>query len=251
VERHGVVSVGEVYDAIGIHYRDLRRPDPRIGKAILRALGSAATVVNVGAGTGSYEPRDRSVIAVEPSLVMIRQRSPDAAPVVRASAMALPFRDGAFEAGLAILTMHHWPKWASGLQELRRVARDRVVILTWDPDSPSFWLADYFPEIRDLDPRRFPPINALERELGPMTIETVPIPSDCTDGFQGAYWRRPAAYLDERVRSGISTFAKIRHVSPGIERLRRELDSGEWERKHGRVMRETELDLGYRLVIAS
>ena len=181
---------------------------------------------------------------------MIRQRAAAAAPVVQASAMALPFRDGAFDAGLAILTLHHWPRWEVGLRELRRVTRARVVILTWDPLAPDFWLTDYFPEIPELDHGRFPTLEELERTLGPIAVEEIPIPHDCTDGFQGAYWRRPSAYLDERVRLAISTFAKIQRVASGLENLRRDLDSGEWQRKYGEVMAKLELDLGYRLVIA-
>ena len=242
-------DVDALYDRIGQGYRDLRRPDPRIARKILRALGDASTVVNVGAGTGSYEPRDRTVVAVEPSMTMIRQRDADAAPVVQATAIALPFKDGAFDAGLAILTLHHWPRWDVGLRELRRVSR-RVVILTWDPASPGFWLTDYFPESLEIDRRIFPSLRELESELGVLTVEKIPIPHDCTDGFFGAYWRRPAAYLDERVRSAISTFSKLTRLASGLEHLRRDLGSGAWQRRHGRLSAMAELDLGYRLIVA-
>ena len=131
---------------------------------------------------------------------------------------------------LAILTLHHWPRWDIGLRELRRVTRKRVVLLTWDPAAPVFWLMDYFPEIPEIDLERFPTMSELERELGPLTVKEIPIPHDCTDGFQGAYWRRPSAYLDERVRLAISTFAKIQQVASGLDHLRRDLESGEWKR---------------------
>ncbi len=240
----------ELYDTIGRGYRELRRQDPRIAARILRALGGAASVVNVGAGAGSYEPRDRKVVAVEPSRVMIRQRDPDAAPAVRASAVELPFRDEAFDASLAILTIHHWPDLGRGLGELRRAARRKVVILTFDPFGPGFWLDDYFPEIAEIDRRILPPWSELERHLGRVAVSDVPIPHDCTDGFLGAYWRRPEAYLSATVRSAISSFSKVRNLEQGLAALRRDLASGEWRRRYGQVLRRSTLDLGYRLIVA-
>lgn len=243
--------MGELYDTIGASYTRFRRPDARIGSSILRALADSASVVNVGAGAGSYEPTDRRVVAVEPSLTMIRQRPRSSAPVVRGSGCALPFRDGVAEASLAILTLHHWPDPRKGLQELRRVARRRVVILTWDPDFSGFWLLDYFPEILELDRRTMPSLGTLEHELGRTATLDVPIPHDCSDGFLGAYWRRPQAYLDASVRSAISTFAKIRRVDEGVARLTRDLESGEWQRRYGALLGRGSLDLGYRLVVAA
>jgi len=244
----------EIYDSIGQNYRLYRQPDLRIAASIARALGSTKTVVNVGAGAGSYEPRDRRVVAVEPSLEMIRQRSADAAPVIRASANDLPFRDRSFDAALAALTLHHWPDRARGLREMRRVA-GRVVLYTWDPGAGShaqFWLtADYFPEIVELDRDLFPSIDEYRAVLGAVEVIPVAIPHDCTDGFLGAYWRRPQAYLDAGVRGAISTFWKVPNVERGLGRLRRELEDGTWMRRHGRVMTQTELDLGYRLVVAA
>ncbi|HKB26646.1 MAG TPA: methyltransferase domain-containing protein [Methylomirabilota bacterium] len=241
----------QLYDEIGAGYGTLRRPDPRIATAILRALDRAETVVNVGAGAGSYEPSDRSVVAVEPSLTMIRQRRTGSARVVRASALELPFRDDAFAAALAILTVHHWPDRARGLGELARVGRGRAVIVTWDPATSGFWLVeDYFPEIVELDRPIFPTLEEFGRALGPIEVRTLPIPHDCVDGFLGAYWRRPRAYLDARVRGAISTFSKIRTLEPGLARLRRDLEDGTWERRHGDLLGRAELDLGYRLVIA-
>jgi SAM-dependent methyltransferase len=244
--------MAQLYDAIGVGYGRHRRPDPRIAAAITDALGGAESVLNVGAGAGSYEPGDRAVVAVEPSLAMIRQRRAGSAPVVQASATHLPFRDGAFAASLAVLTVHHWPDRARGLAELARVARQRVVILTWDPAFPGFWLVDdYFPEIWTIDRPIFPPIDELERALGSVECRPLLIPHDCTDGFLGAYWRRPDAYLDPGVRGAISTFSKIGDLEPGLTRLRRDLAGGTWQRRHGHLLSESAIDLGYRLVIGS
>ncbi len=242
--------MSELYDTIGHGYRRLRQPDPRIAAAILRSLGTATSVVNVGAGTGSYEPADRRVVAVEPSITMIRQRRRSAPPVVRASGSALPFRDATFDASLAILTIHHWPDKNRGLQELRRAARRRTVIFTCDPEATGFWLTDYFPALRDIDYRIFPSLDELRRELGRVTVLPVPVPFDCTDGFQGAYWRRPRAYLNPSVRGAISSFAKLEDVTAGLAQLEAELNSGEWEQRYGAVLSRSDLDLGYRLVIA-
>ncbi|HSE05545.1 MAG TPA: class I SAM-dependent methyltransferase, partial [Methylomirabilota bacterium] len=244
--------MSQLYDRIGVGYRTLRRPDPRIAAAIADALGPAASVLNVGAGAGSYEPAGRPVVAVEPSREMIRQRPARAAPVVQASATALPFRSGAFDAALAVLTVHHWPDRAQGLSELRRVARALVVILTWDPDASTFWLVDdYFPALAAVDRGIFPTEAELRAALGRLELRPVPIPHDCADGFLGAYWRRPHAYLDAAVRGAISTFSKIADVEPGLARLRQDLEDGTWTRRWGHLAALSELDLGYRLVVAS
>lgn len=240
------------YDLIGHGYAKQRRPDPRIARLIDAALGDARSVVNVGAGTGSYEPVDRAVTAVEPSSVMIAQRPAGAAPVIQGWADHLPFADNTFDAAMAILTVHHWPDCRAGLAEMRRVARDRVVLLTWDPDHAGFWLVnDYFPEIIGTDRRIFSPLPALEAMLGSIEIQVVPIPHDCVDGFLGAYWRRPEAYLDRSVRAGISSFARLDDVAPRIERLRADLEDGTWEMRNGALRDLEEIDLGYRLVIGS
>ena len=246
--------MSQLYDAIGVGYQQRRRPDPRLAAAIIRALDDAETVVNVGAGAGSYEPSDRSVVAVEPAMTMIRQRRADGAPVVQASANDLPFRDDAFAASLAILTVHHWPDRAWGLAELARVARDRIVVVTWDPLWSGFWLVDdYFPEITDLDRQIFPTIEDFQRAFGSIDVRSFPVPHDCIDGFMGAYWRRPHAYLDPSVRAAISAFAKAEpsRLESGLERLRRDLADGTWERRHAHLLERAELDLGYRIVIAT
>lgn len=243
--------MAQLYDEIGIGYQNYRRPDPRLAIAIQRALGESRTVVNVGAGAGSYEPADRAVIAVEPSLAMIRQRRPEHAPVVQASATDLPFPEAAFDASLAILTVHHWPDQVRGLREMSRVARKRVVIVTWDPEVFGFWLtADYFPEITEVDRDICPSIQTLRGAFGEIEVHPLPVPHDCVDGFLGAYWRRPHAYLDAGVRGAISTFSKITEVESGLVRLRGDLESGAWERRYGHLLQQSDADLGYRLVIA-
>lgn len=239
----------QVYDVIGRGYRRLRRPDRRIGAMVERALGDASTVLNVGAGAGSYEPRRSGVLAVEPARTMIAQRPAGAAPVVRASGTALPFADASFDALMGILTLHHWPSFEAGLEELRRVARDRIVILTWEPSAEDFWLYDYFPDLLSVDKGIFPPREEYERVLGPSEWHAIPIPHDCTDGFLAAYWRRPTAYLDAGIRGAISTFSKI-DAAPGVRRLRRDINTGSWERRHGAVLRQSALDLGYRLCVS-
>ncbi len=242
----------QIYDQIGEGYRNLRNPDPRIGRNILHALGEAETLVNVGAGAGSYEPSGRSVVAVEPSLTMIRQRQPGITPVVQASAVDLPFRDGAFDAALAVLTVHHWPDRPRGLRELARVARDRIVVLTWDPATSGFWLIDdYFPEIGEIDRQILPPLEEFRQALGPIEVRHLLVPHDCSDGFLGAYWRRPHEYLDHRIRGGMSTFGKISNLESGLERLRRDLEDGTWQQKYGHLLEQSDLDLGYRLIIAN
>lgn len=241
------------YDTIGRSYAHHRRPDPRIAARIAAALGDARSVLNVGAGAGSYEPADRDVVALEPSSVMIAQRPAGAAPAVRASAEAQPFARGAFDATLAVLTLHHWSDRARGLAECARVARRRVVLLTFDPAADSFWLVrDYFPEFAVADAGAFPSMSAYAAAFGGsarVEIAPVPVPRDCVDGFLGAYWARPEAYLDESVRAGISSFARS-DTGPGLAKLREDLASGAWRARNAHLLTLDELDLGYRLVVA-
>jgi len=218
------------------------------------ALGHAVSVVNVGAGTGSYEPRDRTVFAVEPSATMVRQRTANFAPAARAVAERLPLDDDAVEAALAILTIHHWTDPGRGLSELRRVARKRVVVLTWDQGIfEKFWLVrDYLPCIRDLDRPRALAIGDVVSALGGGDIVPIPVPHDCIDGFLGAFWRRPQAYLDSRVRAAISAFSAMPpHVcDAGLRRLENDIRDGAWEELHRDLLELDQLDLGYRLVVA-
>jgi SAM-dependent methyltransferase len=239
----------ELYDTIGTTYSRYRLPDPRIASAILTVLKGARSVVNIGAGTGSYEPHDRHVVAVEPSETMIRQRPPKSAPVVRASAMNLPFRDDSFDAALAILTVHHWPDQKRGLKEMSRVAK-RCVILTWDQEAATkMWLTrDYFPEIAELGKTVCPPLDAYRSAFDGVTFVTVPVPHDCADGFLQAYWRRPEAYFNDDARAAISAFGLV-DVKLGLSRLRRDLSDGSWTRRNADILEQKELDLGYRLVI--
>lgn len=242
---------GQLYDAIGVTYTVTRRTEPRIAAQIWAALGDARTVLNVGAGTGSYEPHDRLVIAVEPSAVMRAQRPPDAAPCLAATADHLPFDDQAFDAAMAIATVHHWPDPVAGLREMKRVAR-RTVVLTFDFDALNdFWLTrDYMPEVPELIVD-YPSLAEQAEAIGGRT-EPVPVPWDCVDGFYEAFWRRPEAYLDEKVRRGISVWAK---VGPDIEQravrnLRADLASGRWAERNGDLLDKDAVDLGLRLLIA-
>ena len=237
-----------LYDRIGLNYSDLRRPDPRIAVAIDAALGGARTVLNVGAGAGSYEPSGRAVTALEPSIEMIRQRKVPAAAIVQGRAEDLPFADLSFDSAMAVLTVHHWADQARGLEEMRRVTQGPVVLLTFDPAFRGFWLADYFPGLVTLDEAQMPAMSDYERPLGPIAISPVPIPHDCTDGFLAAYWRRPAAYLDPRVRAAMSSFGALGDVSGALARLESDLESGVWADRYGGLLALESLDCGYRLV---
>ena len=239
-----------LYDTIGKGYRNHRQPDPRIAAQIMDALGEAQSIVNFGAGAGSYEPRDRSVVAVEPSATMIAQRPPDAAPVIQATAEAVPLPDKSFDVATAFLTTHHWSDQLAGLHEMKRLARRRCIFFDHDPAGLDFWLIeDYFAEMRPL----LTPLLDMEiarAVFGALRIVPVPVPHDCTDGFLAAYWRRPEAYLDPHIRGAISFFAKMEDAAPGIARLQQDLADGSWARRHGHLRRETAIDFGYRLVIA-
>jgi SAM-dependent methyltransferase len=236
------------YDTIGIDYAALRKPDPRIAAHLWRALGNSRSVLNVGAGTGSYEPADRLVAALEPSREMIRQRPPRAAPAIQGQAENLPFADGSFDAAMAVLTVHHWSDQGRGLREMRRVSRGPVVLLTFDPAHRDMWLLDYFPALAALDDAQMPPLSEYERHLGPVDISPVPIPHDCSDGFLYAYWRRPAAYLDSGIRTGMSSFWALDGLEEGLARLKRDLDTGTWTKRYGALLELDALDAGYRLV---
>jgi SAM-dependent methyltransferase len=239
-----------LYDHIGRSYVATRAEDPRIAAAIHEALGDARTVLNVGAGAGSYEPRNRTVVAVEPSAVMRAQRPPGAAPCIDARAEALPFADRSFDAAMAVLSDHHWRDRLRGLRELRRVAR-RAVVFQWSPESArEFWLTrDYLPS--------FPGPQAVslsetESALGATRIVPVPIPHDCRDGFLMAYWRRPEAYLDPEVRANISVFSVLPagEVEQMLANLRGDLESGAWARRNADLLERDAVDFGYRVLIA-
>jgi SAM-dependent methyltransferase len=245
---------GAAYDQIGRGYSSVRQPDPRIAARVEAALGDARTVVNVGAGAGSYEPADREVTAVEPSAEMIAQRPPGSAPVVQAEAESLPFQTDSFDAALAILTIHHWKDVSSGLTELRRVARDRVVLLTVDPEALlELWMnRDYWPEMSRRESMRMPSMSELEENLPAPTFAQVPVPRDCSDGFASAYWGRPEAILDPAVRQASSNWHLMgpEETERGLEVLRADLESGAWNERYGYLRSEAELDVGLRLVVA-
>jgi SAM-dependent methyltransferase len=242
------------YDRIGTTYTTTRHADPRIEAAIWAALDDARTVANVGAGTGAYEPTDRDVIAIEPSRTMIEKRSPRAARVVQAAAESLPLDDRSVDAAMAVSTLHHWGDVRKGLAELRRVARKRVVIFTWDKACAGrFWLTrDYVPELEAWTIGRLPSVSEISDELGPLERRLVSVPADCRDGFLRAYWARPEAYLDERIRGNISQFNLVdpTAVRRGIDLLAGDLSDGAWDERHGQLRDLDELDLGYVLLVA-
>jgi SAM-dependent methyltransferase len=246
------VSDAALYDRLGVGYTTTRRPDPRIAAAIHTALGDAVTVVNIGAGAGAYEPEDRKLVAIEPSRVMIAQRPPTAAPAIVSSAEELPLADDSVDAAMAILTDHHWADRAQGLREMRRVARRRAIVFQHDPQiGAEFWLArDYLPTfVRRLRGKRLADLMA---PLGDVELRAVPIPHDCADGFLGAFWRRPHAYLDPEVRAAISVFRLLPEdeVAAAVRALRADLESGAWARRNADILEREELDLGFRVVVA-
>jgi SAM-dependent methyltransferase len=242
--------VTTLYDSIGRTYTGHRESDPRIAAAIAAALDGCVSILNVGAGSGSYEPASKSVVALEPSRTMIAQRARGAAPVVQGVAESLPFRDRSFDAVLGVLTVHHWKNKERGFSECRRVARSRVVFLTVDFDACArFWLFDYFPELM-VDRHIFPGIERYADSFESVQVMPIPIPADCRDGFLGAYWKRPRAYLDPLVRGSISTFSKIGNIDANLTRLESDIDSGIWKRRYFSLQDLTAIDLGYRLVIA-
>ena len=240
-----------IYDTIGGGYQKQRVPDPRIARRILHALGDATKICNVGAGTGSYEPEDRQVTAVEPSQAMIAQRT-NAHPVICATAENLPFESQFFDAAMAVLTIHHWVDVNRGLSEMKRIA-PRQVIFTFDPMmNETFWLTrDYLPESIELDHKRGVPLQHVMDSLNTTSVQTIEIPHDCMDGFQGAYWRRPAEYLKADVRASISTFAQLPAtvVQPAMRKLSDDLASGAWTSRYAHLLEKESLDLGYRLVV--
>jgi len=249
-----VMGAPSTYDRIGIGYREMRRTDPMLASRIWAALGDARTVLNVGAGSGSYEPPDRWVLAVEPSDVMIAQRPPDAAPVMKASAEQLPLADQTVDAAMAILTVHHWGSVHTGLRELVRVVRDRVVRVTMDGRVlGELWIVrDYLPELLGQHAARVPAIDRLRDLLPNARVEVLPVPRDCEDGFMAAFWARPHAYFDPAARAASSTWHDLpaAAVDRALTQLREHLDSCEWHRRYGSLLARTELDVGLRLITA-
>ncbi len=242
-----------LYERIGSGYRRTRRPDPRIAARFRAAIGDASSVVDIGAGAGSYEPRELAlVVAVDPSLTMLAQRPSERGDAICGLAESLPIRDGSFDVAMASLTMHHWSDLDAGIAEMQRIARRQVVFLFDEAHYRDLWLLDYYPEMLDLPNERTAPSAAdVAARLGGR-IETVPVPADCRDGFGGAFWARPEAYLDPIVQAGISSFAQLPAAArrTGDQRLRDDLASGAWDARHGHLRALDELDVGYRLVVA-
>lgn len=241
------------YERHGRTYAEHRRADPRIEARIHAALGDARTVLNVGAGGGSYEPRDRWVLAAEPSATMRAQRPPDAAPAIEARAEALPFDDGVFEAAMACVTIHHWDSPAAGLAELRRVTRGPVVVFTFELDHLPTWQLDYLREGVAEEQPRFPPIEQVAQALGGKTrVERIPTPGDCSDGFFEAFWHRPEALLDAEVRAAQSMWALLDEATEKgiVDRLADALASGAWDAEHGHLREQTSFEGALRLVIS-
>ncbi len=239
------------YERIGGTYAATRRTDPRIAAQIWRALGDARSVLNVGAGTGSYEPPHLDVLAVEPSEVMAAQRPPDAPPVLIASAESLPLPDDSRDAAMAIITIHHWSDVDAGIAEMRRVARDRVVILTFDTwITTDSWIREYAPRIREFD-RDFPSLEQLDRLMGGARLIPVPSPNDCVDIFMETLIGRPEMVLDPIVRANCSGCARLSDQEDAqlVERLRGDLESGEWDRRYGHLREMDEHDGGLRLLV--
>jgi SAM-dependent methyltransferase len=248
------ISSRALYDSIGRNYGAIRQADPRLAEPIWLALGDARSVINVGAGAGSYEPPGRQVTAVEPSAVMIAQRPPDAAPAVQANAEALPFRDGEFDAAMAILTLHHWSDVDTGLAELVRVARRRVVIVTFDPAAwGAQWIVhDYIPEILDDASEWKPSIARILDALPSAAVEVLPAPCDCTDRMFATLWARPEEYLDPRIRAATSVWHQLPpDVSArALDQLARDLASGAWDERYGHLRTTPAWDVGLRLIRA-
>lgn len=240
-----------IYDHIGVNYSSNRRTDIRIERQIHDRLRGAERIINIGAGTGSYEPKNIDLVAVEPSSKMITQRKQDSHPSIKAFAEKLPFEDNSFTHGMAILTIHHWKDKELAFKEINRVVTDRFVVLTWSPDAEPFWLTrDYFPELYLTDKSIFPSIKELKKYFATVEVSPLLIPDDCKDGFMAAYWKRPKAYLSSEVRQSISAFSKIADPTSGLEKLENDLASGEWEEKNRSILNQKSFDAGYVIITA-
>jgi SAM-dependent methyltransferase len=240
-----------IYDDIGNNYSVTRATDPIIAEQLYSELHGATRVVNIGAGTGSYEPEDMELVAVEPSSVMISQRKAGSHRVEQAFAEQLPFENNSFSHAMTVLSMHHWQDQARAFQEINRVATEKFVAITWDPTSEPFWLTrDYFPEIHEMDKRIFPNLDELNEYFDEVTIRTLQIPGDCQDGLLAAFWKRPEAYLSSHVRQAMSPFSRIKNLLEGLQKLEDDLASGAWARKNHDILGLSSLDVGYRLISA-
>lgn len=240
-----------IYDKIGITYSVTRCTDPKIAQQLYAELVGATRIVNIGAGTGSYEPEHVDLVAVEPSAKMIAQRKADAYPVEQAFAEELPFGDNSFSHAMTVLSMHHWTDRPRAFQEINRVTTEKFVAITWDPHAEPFWLTrDYFPEIHEADHRIFPDLAELSQYFDDVVMRPLQIPSDCQDGFFAAFWKRPDVYLRPEVRQAMSPFAKIENLAEGLQKLEQDLTSGQWAAKNAAILHASTLDVGYRIITA-
>jgi SAM-dependent methyltransferase len=240
-----------IYDDIGNNYSVTRGTDPKIAEQLYSELQGATRIVNIGAGTGSYEPENMEVVAVEPSAVMISQRKVGSHRVEQAFAEKLPFENSSFSHAMTILSMHHWQDRARAFNEINRVATEKFVAITWDPTSEPFWLTrDYFPEIYEMDKRIFPDLEELNEYFDEVTMRPLQIPSDCQDGFLTAFWKKPEAYLSSTVRQAMSPFSKIKNLSAGLQKLEDDLASGVWASNNHAILGLSWLDVGYRVISA-
>lgn len=240
-----------IYDRIGINYSGTRQADPRISAQISSKLKGAKRIINIGAGTGSYEPDDMDLVAVEPSSEMIAQRSSKAHPVVKGFAEKLPFEKNSFSHAMTVLSMHHWENKDQAFREINRVVSERFVAVTWNPEAEPFWLTrDYFPEIYEKDKKTFPKKDELDKYFDDLEVSKLMIPEDCKDGFLAAFWKRPKAYLNDKVRKSISAFAKLNDCSTGLQKLQSDLDNGVWMDKNRDILDASFLDVGYIVVSA-
>jgi ubiquinone/menaquinone biosynthesis C-methylase UbiE len=240
-----------IYDDIGISYSVTRCTDPKIAKQLNSELQGATRIVNIGAGTGSYEPENVDLVAVEPSSEMISQRKTGSHSVEKAFAEKLPFENNSFSHAMTVLSMHHWENRPLAFGEINRVATGKFVAITWDPKSEPFWLTrDYFPEIYETDKRIFPDLDELNEHFDEVKMRPLQIPDNCEDGFLAAFWKRPEAYLNSRVRQSISPFSNIKNLSEGLQKLQDDLASGLWAKNNHAILNSSSLDVGYRIISA-
>jgi SAM-dependent methyltransferase len=238
-----------IYDQIGSGYTVTRCTDPKIQDQIKNELNGATNIINIGAGTGSYEPKNVNLVAVEPSLEMISQRNENSYPVKQAKADQLPFPDNYFSHAMTVLSMHHWENRIQAFSEIKRVTTKKFVAVTWLPEAAPFWLTrDYFPEIHEIDCRIFPSTSELKKSFRNLEVKPLLIPEDCKDGFLACFWKRPEAYLQKNVRKAISTFSKIKNLELGLKKLESDLSTGEWHKRNANLLDKSHIDVGYRII---